>query len=191
MGPCPFCTGLAHTHTHARARSRPVPSHRWWTHTTVPIHYHAQAPEPPALRPTRVTHHMEACITCKRLCKCAHTCCSLGHHETGYLPRRPQPLLYEKHHLLPNPRCTTKQRGVRHCCNRGHHKVCTRVLVSRKRNSPQLAQPPHKHTCLSQSAPHNQSKVSMRSLHHPLTPPAPKRRKLKEQLPLSPQPHTG
>ena len=32
--------------------------------------------------PICVTHHMEACIIRKMLNKSAHTCCSLGHHET-------------------------------------------------------------------------------------------------------------
>jgi hypothetical protein len=130
------------------------------------------------------THSLPACITCKRLRKTAHECCSLGHHEAGHVPRRPQIQLCEAHRLPPCPICTRTQRGVRHCCARGHHKVCTPVQPSRKRCSSQ--QP--KQTCKRPRVvgPSQPSQASMRSPHQPPTPPAPKRRRPKTPSPPSP-----
>ena len=130
------------------------------------------------------THSLPACITCKRLRKTANECCSLGHHEAGHVPRRPQLQLCEAHGLPPCPICTRTQRGVRHCCARGHHKVCTPIQPSRKRCSSQ--QP--KQTCKRPRVvgPSQPSQASMRSPHQPPTPPAPKRRRPKTPSPPSP-----
>ena len=77
-----------------------------------------------------------------------------------------------------------KQRGVRHCCDRGHHKVCTPVPAHRKRTLPMQSLLPHKKPCLQRPARH--SSGLLRSPHQPPTPPAPKRRRPKTPPPPSP-----
>ena len=129
------------------------------------------------------THSLPACITCKRLRKTAQECCSLGHHEAGHVPRRPQLQLCEAHRLPPCPICARTQRGVRHCCARGHHKVCTPVQPSRKCCSSQQPKRPYKRP---QVGPSQTSQASLRSPHQPPTPPAPKRRRPKTPSPPSP-----
>ena len=127
--------------------------------------------------------HTPACITCKRLRKTAQECCSLGHHEAGHVPRRPQLQLCEAHRLPPCPICARTQRGVRHCCARGHHKVCTPVQPSRKRCSSQQPKRSYKRPRV---GPSQTSQASLRSPHQPPTPPAPKRRRPKTPSPPSP-----
>ena len=130
------------------------------------------------------THYLPACITCKRRRKTAHECCSLGHHEAGHVPRRPQLQLCEAHRLPPCPICARTQRGVRHCCARGHHKVCTPVQPSRKGCSSQQPKHPYKRPRV--VGPSQPSQASLRSPHQPPTPPAPKRRRPKTPSPPSP-----
>ena len=43
----------------------------------------------------------------------------------GYVDHRPLSKVCQAHGLPPCPRCSLMQRGVRHCCQRGHHKVNT------------------------------------------------------------------
>ena len=107
------------------------------TRRHVPTTAQAHVNRAPANATVCDTHSLPACITCKRLRKTAQECCSLGHHEAGHVPRRPQLQLCEAHRLPPCPICARTQRGVRHCCARGHHKVCTPVQPSRKRCSSQ------------------------------------------------------
>ena len=79
---------------------------------------------------------------------------------------------------------TLKQRGVRHCCQRGHHKVCTPVPARRKRPLAAHAQLPNKRPRL--QGPARISTGLLRSPHQPPTPPAPKRRRPKTPPPPSP-----
>ena len=116
--------------------------------------------------------------------KSAEECCKLGHHAASHVARRPQLQLCPLHNLPPCPRCTLKHRGVRHCCDRGHHKVCTPVPAHRKRTLPMQSLLPHKKPCLQRPARH--SSGLLRSPHQPPTPPAPKRRRPKTPPPPSP-----
>ena len=109
---------------------------------------------------------------------------ALGHHADDHIARRPQLQLCPLHGLPPCPRCTLKQRGVRHCCQRGHHKVCTPVPARRKRPLAAHAQLPNKRPRL--QGPARISTGLLRSPHQPPTPPAPKRRRPKTPPPPSP-----
>ena len=51
-------------------------------------------------------------------------------HTYTHLDRRPLSKTCALHGLPPCPRCTLMQRGVRHCCARGHHKVSQSVCTS-------------------------------------------------------------
>ena len=86
-----------------------------------------------------------------RNCSCAR--CMACHHARGY---------------------SLKQRGVRHCSQRGHHKVCTPVPMRWKRPPSTQSQLPNKRLCL--QGPARLSSGLLRSPHQPPTPPAPKHR---------------
>ena len=131
--------------------------------------------------------HARACTTCKRLRRLASACCVLGHHEKGYISRRPQSQLCDAHRLPPCPRCTLKQQGVRHCCARGHQHVCTPFPTHRKRKLSSHSRVSHQKPCLSR--PTQPLSVSQRSPHCPPTPLAPKCRRPKSPPPPSPPPH--
>ena len=108
----------------------------------------------------------------------------LGHHADEHVARRAQLQLCPLHNLPPCPKCTLKQRGVRHCCQRGHHKVCTPVPPHPKRALSTLSPRPHKKPCLQRPTRHPPG--LLRSPHQPVTPPAPKRRRPKTPPPRSP-----
>ena len=145
-----------------------------------------RAPQPaPLADPSKCTQHSAtACTTRKRLRRTAEACCALGHHADDHVARTPQLQLCPLHGLPPCPRCTLKQRGVRHCCQRGHHKVCTPVPMRRKRPLTAQSQLPNKRPCL--QGPARISTGLLRSPHQPPTPPAPKRRRPKTPPPPSP-----
>ena len=116
----------------------------------------------------------------------AEACCALGHHADDHIARRPQLQLCPLHGLPPCPRCTLKQRGVRHCCQRGHHKVCTPVPTRRKRPLAAHSQLPNKRPCM--QGPARISTGLPRSPHQPppLQPPNAGGRKHPPSVPTSP-----
>ena len=130
-------------------------------------------------------HSATACMTCKRLRRIAEECCKLGHHADEHVARRPQLQLCPLRSLPPCARYTLKQRGVCHCCQRGHHKLCSPVPAHRKRALSAQSLQPHKNPCLQRPTRHTAG--LLRSPHKPVTPPAPKRRRPKTPPPRSPQ----
>ena len=145
-----------------------------------------RAPQPVSLAdPCKCTRHCAtACTTCKRLRRTVEACCALGHHADDHIARRPQLQLCPLHGLPPCPRCTLKQTGVRHYCQRGHHKVCPSVPTRRKRRLAAHSQPPNKRPRL--QGPARISTGLLRSPHQPPAPPAPKRTRPKTPPPPSP-----
>ena len=113
----------------------------------------------------------------------AAVCCSKGHHTPGHIDRCPLLKVCALHGLLPCPRCTLMQRGVRHCYARGHHKVCTPAPTRTRPAAPPKG--PHKRQCLRSPGPSHYP--LMRSPHISLTPPVTKRRRPRTPPPpLSP-----
>ena len=108
--------------------------------------------------------------------------CAPGKHSP--VDRRPLSKVYQAHGLPPFPRCTLMQRGVRHCCQRGHHKVNTPHKCLGKRTAPAPASA-SKWPWLRPAAPAH-SQMHPRSPHIPPTPPAPKRWRPKSPIPPSP-----
>ena len=156
---------------------------RPYTGTRRRAHTHRAPHPPPADSSQCAQHSATACTTYKRLRRTAEACCALGHHADDHIARRPQLQLCPLHGLPPCPRCTLKQSGVRHCCQRGHHKVCTPGPVRRKRPLTQ-SQLPNK-----RPRPQGSAHIStglLRSPHQPPTPPAPKRRGPKSPPPSVP-----
>ena len=45
--------------------------------------------------------------------------------RSGYVDHRPLSKVCQTHGVLPCPRRTVTEQGIRHCCQRGHHKVNT------------------------------------------------------------------
>ena len=113
----------------------------------------------------------------------SHKCCTLHHTRLRtsacFVLRASHTHTHTHTH-----RCALKQRGVRHCCQRGHHKVCTPVPTRRKRPLAAHSQLPNKRPCL--QGPARISTGLLRSPHQPPTPPAPKRRRPKTPPPPSP-----
>ena len=98
-------------------------------------HAHAPSTTPPTPQAGQrhcSTHNQSARTTCKRLRRPASACRAFGPHAMGYVSRRPQSQPCEAHRLPPCPRRTLKQRGVRHCRARGHHRPGTPVPTHQK-----------------------------------------------------------
>ena len=132
-------------------------------------------------------HKLPACVTCKRLRLSAAVCCARGHHAPGYVDHRPLSQVGQAQGLLPCPRCSLKQRGVRQCCQCGHHKVNTPHKGVGKRIAPAPARANKRPRLLSAAPAH--SRMQLRSPHLPPTPPAPKRWRPKSLIPPPPRPH--
>ena len=141
------------------------------------------APSPMTSSHTCPAHKLPACVTCKRLRLSAAVYFAKGHHVPGYVDRRPLSKVRQTHGLPPCPRCTLMQRGVRHCCQCGHHKVNTPHKGLGKRTAPAPAGT-NKRPQLQLAAPAH-SRMQLRSPHLPPTPPAPKRRRPKSLIPPS------
>ena len=76
-------------------------------------------------------------------------------------------------HPLASPQCVVKQRGVRHCCLRGHHCDCQYHDTPRQRESAQImhaAAGPHTHPHTHQLTQPKQRRPKSPIPHSPLAP---------------------